>query len=101
MMATQEQIEAARRTIEQLRDQHANDVHKLIALLESGAMKGRAADKLIKDCQAWEAAYKSVFRRALALVDSTPVSPQANDPAGDAFPPWKPRPDWPPGGFPQ
>ncbi|WP_219500150.1 hypothetical protein [Nonomuraea ceibae] len=69
MMATQEQINAARRTIEQLRDQHANDVRKLIGLLESGAMKGRAADRLIEDCKAWEAAYKNVFNRALALVD--------------------------------
>ncbi|MBF8193236.1 hypothetical protein ITP53_47725 [Nonomuraea sp. K274] len=62
MMATQEQIEAARRTIERLQHEHADDVRKLIALLESGAMKGKAADKLIKDCQAWEAAYKRVFR---------------------------------------
>jgi hypothetical protein len=75
MMATQEQISAARRTIEQLRDQHANDLRKLIGLLRSGAMKGRAADKLVEDCQAWEAAYKGVFHRALALLESTPVTP--------------------------
>ncbi|SDL64487.1 hypothetical protein [Nonomuraea jiangxiensis] len=75
MMATQEQIDAARRTIEQLRDQHAHDVLKLIRLLEDGAMKGKAADKLIKDCEAWDAAYKSVFRRALTMLESVPVTP--------------------------
>ncbi|MGN9786903.1 hypothetical protein ACTMTF_36155 [Nonomuraea sp. ZG12] len=71
MMATQEQINAARRTIEQLRDQHVNDVRKIIGLLENGAMKGKAADELIEDCKGWQAAYNSVFTRALALVDST------------------------------
>ncbi|MGW4412449.1 hypothetical protein ACWEJ6_51235 [Nonomuraea sp. NPDC004702] len=55
-MASQEQIDAVRRTIEQLRDQHSNDVRKLVSLLEGGARKGKAADKLLKDCQAWEAA---------------------------------------------
>ncbi|MER6946723.1 hypothetical protein ABT294_22085 [Nonomuraea sp. NPDC000554] len=75
MMATQEQISAARRTIEQLRDQHANDVRKLVRLLESGAMKGKAADKLTEDCRGWEAAFNGFFNRALALVDSTPVRP--------------------------
>ncbi|MEU8251755.1 hypothetical protein [Nonomuraea sp. NPDC048916] len=73
-MATQEQIKAARYAIERLRDQHANDVRKLIGLLESGAMKGKAADKLIEDCKGWQAAYNNVFNRALALVDSTAVS---------------------------
>ena len=77
MMATQEQINAARRTIEQLRDQHANDVRKLIGLLENGAMKGTAADKLIEDCKGWQAAYNNVFNRALALVDSTTVSTES------------------------
>lgn len=93
MMATQEQIEIARRTIEQLRDQHANDVRKLIGLLESGAMKGRAADKLIKDCHAWEAAYKSVFRRALSLIDSTPARPEPEEPFKWPGPPYLPPPD--------
>jgi hypothetical protein len=88
MMATQEQIDAARRTIEQLRDQHANDVRKLISLLENGAMKGKAADQLIKDCQAWEAAYKGVFHRALALVESTRPDPeQPTNPIGQWPPP--------------
>lgn len=85
-MATQEQINAARRTIEQLHDQHASDVRRLIGLLESGAMKGKAADKLIAECHAWEAAYKGVFRRALALVESMPAQPetaeQRSDPLG-------------------
>ncbi|MFI7425239.1 hypothetical protein [Nonomuraea sp. NPDC049684] len=75
MMASQEQIAAARRTIEQLRDQHANDVRKLVRLLEDGAMKGKAADKLLKDCQAWEAAYRGAFNRALALVESAHPDP--------------------------
>ncbi|MFI7708618.1 hypothetical protein [Nonomuraea sp. NPDC049480] len=97
-MATQEQIEAARRTIEQLRDQHANDVRKLIGLLESGAMKGEAADKLIKDCQAWEAAYKNVFRRALALVESTPARPEPATTSTEPFTPWQPPPFLPPDG---
>lgn len=74
-MATQQQIAAARRTIEQLRDQHANDVRKLVSLLEDGAMKGKAADKLLKDCQAWEAAYRGIFNRALALVESVHPDP--------------------------
>jgi hypothetical protein len=82
-MATQEQIAAARRTIEQVRDQHANDVRKLIGLLEDGAMKGKAADKLLKDCQAWEAAYRGVFSRALALVESVRPDPaKPADPVG-------------------
>ncbi|MEQ4725178.1 hypothetical protein [Nonomuraea sp. B19D2] len=93
-MATQEEINAARRTIELLRDQHANDVRKLISLLESGAMKGKAADKLIKDFQAWEAAYKDVFRRALAQVDSIPARPEADKPfEWPGRPPLLPPPD--------
>lgn len=73
-MATQEQVNTARLTIERLRDQHANDVRKLIHLLESGAMKGKAAEKLKEDCEGWQAAYNSVFNRALALLDSAPIS---------------------------
>ncbi|MGW0195893.1 hypothetical protein [Nonomuraea sp. NPDC003201] len=94
MMATQEQLAAARRTIEQLRDQHANDVRKLIGLLEDGAMKGKAADKLLKDCQDWEAAYRGFFNRALALVESVHPDPaKPADPLGLWPPPlnlpWK------------
>ncbi|MEV0353255.1 hypothetical protein AB0H88_46520 [Nonomuraea sp. NPDC050680] len=85
MMAAQEEINAARRMIEELRDQHAHDVLKLIRLLEDGAMKGKAADKLIKDCQAWEAAYKSVFHRALAVLDSAPVGPGSAQSAPELF----------------
>ncbi|MEV0165229.1 hypothetical protein [Nonomuraea fuscirosea] len=93
-MATQEQIAAARRMIEQLRDQHAGDVRKLIGLLESGAMKGKAADKLIKDCHAWEAAYKSAFQRALALVESIPGEPEpARQPGQWPGEPFLPPPD--------
>jgi hypothetical protein len=100
MMATQEEIEAARRTIEQLRDQHANDVRKLIGLLESGAMKGKSADKLIKDCQAWEAAYKGVFRRALALVESTPIRPETGKSSSEPSTHWPGQPQFrPPEGF--
>ncbi|MFI9836322.1 hypothetical protein ACIHFD_04775 [Nonomuraea sp. NPDC051941] len=90
-MATQEQINAARRTIERVRDQHANDVRKLINLLESGAMKGKAADRLIQDCQDWEAAYKGVFRRALAAIEATPVQTEPFEWPG---PPYLPPPDW-------
>ncbi|MGW0805547.1 hypothetical protein [Nonomuraea sp. NPDC002799] len=93
MMATQEQIDAARRTIEQLRDQHANDVRKLIGLLEGGAMKGTAADKLIKDCHGWEAAYKAIFRQALAQVEATPVQPEADNPFAWPGQPHLPPPD--------
>ncbi|MCP2364196.1 hypothetical protein HD597_011216 [Nonomuraea thailandensis] len=83
MMATQEQIAAARRTIEQVCDQHTNDVRKLISLLQDGAMKGKAADKLLEDCQAWEAAYRGVFNRALALVESARPDPaKPTDPLG-------------------
>ncbi|NRQ32961.1 hypothetical protein HII36_14080 [Nonomuraea sp. NN258] len=93
MMATQEEINAARRTIELLRDQHANDVRKLIGLLESGAMKGKAADKLIQDCQGWEAAYRDVFRRALAQVESIPARPEMKNPLDWTGPPFFPPPD--------
>lgn len=65
-MATQEQINASQRVIEQVRDQRVNDMRKLVSLLESGAMMGKAADKLIEDCRGWDAAFKSVFNRALA-----------------------------------
>ncbi|NRQ36641.1 hypothetical protein HII36_33115 [Nonomuraea sp. NN258] len=98
MMATQEEIEAARRTIEYLRDQHAKDVRKLVDLLQSGAMKGKAADKLIEDCKGWEAAYKSVFSRALALVESTPVRPDTGKSATEPSWPGQP-PISPPGGL--
>ncbi|MFI6176402.1 hypothetical protein ACIA8R_12795 [Nonomuraea sp. NPDC051191] len=91
MMMPQEELAAARRTIEQVRDQHANDVRKLISLLEDGAMKGKAADKLLKDCQAWEAAYRGVFNRALALVDSAHPGPaKPTDPLGLRTPPLNP-----------
>ncbi|MER7500900.1 hypothetical protein [Nonomuraea pusilla] len=43
-------------------------------------MKSKAADKLIKDCRAWEAAYKSVFHRALALIESAPARPEPEKP---------------------
>jgi hypothetical protein len=89
-MATQEQINAARRTIEQVRDQHANDVRKLINLLESGAMKGKAADRLIQSCQDWEAAYKGVFHRALTAIEATLVQ---TEPFQWPGPPYLPPPD--------
>ncbi|MGR6914172.1 hypothetical protein ACU635_07965 [[Actinomadura] parvosata] len=69
-MATQEQINAARRQIEQLNDQHNGDIRGLIHLIDSGAMKGPAADKLLNDARAWDQAYKSIFTRALSLLDT-------------------------------
>ncbi|MFG1706709.1 hypothetical protein ACFLIM_26320 [Nonomuraea sp. M3C6] len=70
MMATQEQIDAARRHIEQLRDQHASDVIALVRLVDDGALKGPAGDELGADLRAWDRAFKDLFTRALALVDS-------------------------------
>ncbi|MET7459591.1 hypothetical protein [Nonomuraea sp. NPDC005501] len=95
-MATQEQINTARRTIERLRDQHANDVRKLIGLLESGAMKGKAADKLIEDCQGWQAAYNSVFDRALALIDAIPVNAESGALTPDPLARLRPHTPWMP-----
>lgn len=69
-MATQEQINAARRQIEQLRDQHSGDIRGLIHLIDSGAMKGPAADKLVRDAQGWDQAYKGMFGRALGMLDT-------------------------------
>lgn len=95
-MATQEQINAARRTVERLRDQHANDVRKLISLLESGAMKGKAADKLIEDCRGWQVAYNNVFNRALALIDATPVSAESGAATPDPLAAVRPHTSWMP-----
>ncbi|MDF2708198.1 MAG: hypothetical protein K0R62_3850 [Nonomuraea muscovyensis] len=47
MMATQEEIDAARRHTERLRDQHANDVLALVRLVDDGALKGEAGGRLI------------------------------------------------------
>ncbi|MBF8191193.1 hypothetical protein ITP53_36890 [Nonomuraea sp. K274] len=80
MMATQEQIDAARRHIEQLRDQHANDVIALVRLVDDGALKGQAGDKLAADLRAWDKGFKDLFTRALSLLDSL----QPSDPAKGA-----------------
>ncbi|MFC4009916.1 hypothetical protein ACFOY2_21985 [Nonomuraea purpurea] len=70
MMATQEQIDAARRQIEQLRDQHAGDLIALVRLVGDGALKGAAGDRLTTDLRAWDQGFKDVFTRALALLDN-------------------------------
>jgi hypothetical protein len=80
MMATQEQIDAARRHIEQLRDHHANDVVALVRLVEEGAIKGQAGDRLAADLRAWDRGFKDLFTRALSLLDSL----QPSDPAKGA-----------------
>jgi hypothetical protein len=80
MMATQEQIDAARRHIEQLRDQHANDVIALVRLVDGGALRGQAGDELAADLRAWDKGFKDLFARALLLVDSL----QPSDPAKGA-----------------
>ncbi|GAA3540341.1 hypothetical protein GCM10022419_020550 [Nonomuraea rosea] len=70
VMATQEQIDAARRHIEELRDLHANDVTALIRMVEDGALKGQAGDRLTADLRAWDRGFKDLFARALSLLDS-------------------------------
>ncbi|WP_214108321.1 hypothetical protein [Acrocarpospora catenulata] len=69
-MATQGEIDAARQKIEQLIDQHGNDVRNLLKLIDSGAIKGKAANTLTRELEGFDAGLKNVFRRALALVDS-------------------------------
>ncbi|GAA2278332.1 hypothetical protein GCM10010149_22300 [Nonomuraea roseoviolacea subsp. roseoviolacea] len=69
-MATQEEIDAARRQIERLRDQHANDVIALVRLVDDGALKGEAGDRLAADLRAWDQGFKDMFTRALSLLDS-------------------------------
>ncbi|MEV6153732.1 hypothetical protein AB0L53_25645 [Nonomuraea sp. NPDC052129] len=79
MMATQAQIDAARRQIEQLRDQHANDVIALARLVDDGALKGSAGDRLAADLRAWDKGFKDLFTRALSLLDSLkPSDPEAS-----------------------
>jgi hypothetical protein len=68
-MAMQEQIDAARRQIEQLRDQHSGDVRGLIQVINAGAIKGPAADKLLRDVHGWDQAYRGMFNRALEMLD--------------------------------
>ncbi|NUW40213.1 hypothetical protein [Nonomuraea rhodomycinica] len=75
-MATQEEIDAARRQIERLRDQHANDVIALVRLVDDGALKGEAGDRLAADLRAWDQAFKDMFTRALSLLDSLRPSAQ-------------------------
>jgi hypothetical protein len=76
MMATQEEIDAARPQIERLRDQHANDVIALVRLVDGGALKGQAGDRLIADLRAWDKGFKDFLERALSVLDSLkPVDP--------------------------
>lgn len=75
MMATQEEIDAARRHIERSRDQHANDLVALARLVDDGALQGEAGDRLTADLRAWDQAFKDLFIRALNLLDSLQPSP--------------------------
>jgi hypothetical protein len=70
MMATREQIDAARRLIEQLRDHHTNDVIALARLVDDGALKGAAGDLLATDLRAWDRGFRDRFTHALSLLDS-------------------------------
>ncbi|RSN10366.1 hypothetical protein DMB42_15690 [Nonomuraea sp. WAC 01424] len=70
MMATQHEITAARRHIERLRDEHANDVITLIRLVDGGALKGPAGDNLAADLRTWDRGFKDLFTRALGLLDT-------------------------------
>ncbi|GAA1681534.1 hypothetical protein GCM10009733_092790 [Nonomuraea maheshkhaliensis] len=67
-MATQEQIDSARRHIEQLRDHHAGDVIALARLVDAGALKGPAGDRLATDLRTWDRAVRDQFARALSLL---------------------------------
>jgi hypothetical protein len=82
MMATQEEIDAARRRIEQLRDQHANDVVALARLVDDGALKGQAGDELSANLRGWDKGFKDLFVKALSLLDSTPPSDPAKRASG-------------------
>ncbi|MEV4217563.1 hypothetical protein [Nonomuraea sp. NPDC049725] len=82
-MATKEEIEAARRHIERLREEHANDLIALVRLVDGGALKGEAGDRLITDLRGWDRAFKDLFAKALALLDSVqPSDPTRGAPAG-------------------
>lgn len=70
MMATKEEIDAARRQVERLRDEHANDVIALVRLVDDGALKGEAGDQLAADLRAWDRGFKDLFTRAMSVLDS-------------------------------
>lgn len=70
MMATQQEITAARHHIERLRDAHANDVTALVRLVDDGALKGPAGDLLAADLRTWDLGLKALFTRALTLLDT-------------------------------
>ncbi|MFG1975849.1 hypothetical protein ACGFJC_41520 [Nonomuraea fuscirosea] len=76
MMATREQIDAARRQIEELRDYHVNDVTALIRLVDDGALKGASGDRLAAELRAWDRGFRDRFTRALSLLDSLQPSDQ-------------------------
>ncbi|NRQ36663.1 hypothetical protein HII36_33235 [Nonomuraea sp. NN258] len=61
MMATREQIDSARRRIEQLRDEHGDEVRALIRLIDYGAMKGPSADELRADLHGYDHFFQCVF----------------------------------------
>ncbi|WP_113704044.1 hypothetical protein [Nonomuraea lactucae] len=85
MLATQEEIDTARRHIERLRDQHGDDVIALARLVDDGALKGEAGDRLAADLGAWDRAFKDLFTRALSLLDSLQPS-QPSQPSQGAAP---------------
>ncbi|MEU5864145.1 MULTISPECIES: hypothetical protein [unclassified Nonomuraea] len=78
MMATQQEITAARRHIERLRDEHANDLTALVHLVDGGALKGPAGDRLAADLRTWDRGYKDLFARALRLLDTLHPSEPAS-----------------------
>ncbi|MFC5829323.1 hypothetical protein [Nonomuraea insulae] len=51
-----------------MRDQHAGDVISLAHLVDAGALKGPAGDRLAADLRAWDRAFKDLFTRSLALL---------------------------------
>ncbi|MGW3347554.1 hypothetical protein ACWDA3_30010 [Nonomuraea rubra] len=79
-MATREQIDAARRRIEELRDRHAHDVIALVRLVDDGALKGASGDRLAADLRAWDRGFKERFTRALSLLDSLQPTEGASSP---------------------
>ncbi|MEV0383742.1 hypothetical protein [Nonomuraea sp. NPDC050643] len=79
-MATQEEIDTVRQRIEQLRELHAGDVIALARLVDDGALKGQAGDRLTTDLRAWDRAFKDLFTRALASLDTL----QPSDPVKGA-----------------
>ncbi|MEV0613019.1 hypothetical protein AB0I81_06810 [Nonomuraea sp. NPDC050404] len=62
-----ERIDTARRRIERLREEHADDVTTLNRLID-----GTEGDRLMADFLAWDRAFEGLFAQALAMVDDPP-----------------------------